>query len=245
MIIAEHDIRRHGPGHVLAACWRQWRTERVLARRGVHFRTTDPAAAAAAYAAMSDREFDAINSRQDWANWRTIPRALSGHVPDRPLRVLDLGCGSGSSTRVLAFYCPTGSHLTGFELAPTLLTLARRRTYLHRTGQPALVDFCCQGVTERLRTAQGAPIPDESIDLVNASGVIGHHLTVDSFQPLARELTRILGADGIATLDAGPSLPASALTRILAAAGFQRLGHARSWMLDPTGQIIYQKRAGL
>src|SRR5438093_9145319 len=96
--IPEQEIRRHGPGHALAVCWRQWRAERALARRGIQFRATEPAAVAAAYAAMSDEDFAAINARQDWANWRTIPRGLSGHVLDRALRVLDLGCGSGSST---------------------------------------------------------------------------------------------------------------------------------------------------
>ena len=70
-----------------------------------------------AYSAMSATEFDAINARQDWANWRTIPRAMNGHLPNHPLRVLDLGCGTGSSTRVLAYYCPVGSHITGFEIA--------------------------------------------------------------------------------------------------------------------------------
>src|SRR5688572_28500143 len=103
LTIGERAIRRHGPGNLLGVCWRQWRTERALARRGIRFRTTDPAAVTAAYAAMSAEEFGAINGRQDWANWRTIPRALSGHVPDRPLRVLDLGCGTGTSTAVLAF----------------------------------------------------------------------------------------------------------------------------------------------
>src|SRR5205807_8119278 len=102
-------------------CWRQWRTERALARRGIHFRATDPQRVAAAYAAMSAAEFDAINGRQDWANWRTIPRALHGHVPLRPLRVLDLGCGTGSSTRVLAFYCPAGSPVIGYALVNALV----------------------------------------------------------------------------------------------------------------------------
>src|SRR5207249_2627339 len=99
LVIPEREIRRHGPGHALAVLWRQWRAERALARRGIHFRATEPAQIAAAYAAMSDAEFAGVNARQDWANWRTIPRCLSGRVPDRPLRVLDLGCGTGSSTQ--------------------------------------------------------------------------------------------------------------------------------------------------
>src|ERR1700722_9662120 len=117
LVLPEAEIRRHGPGNLLAVCLRQWRAELNLARRGIHFRSTDPEQVAAAYRAMAAPEFDAINGRQDWANWRTIPRCLSGHVPDRPLRILDLGCGTGSSTRVLAFCAPPGSHIIGYELA--------------------------------------------------------------------------------------------------------------------------------
>src|SRR3977135_3349735 len=127
LTISEQEIRRNGPGRILMVCWRQWRTERALARRGIAFRATKIDQVVAAYAAMSQTEFDAINGPQDWANWRTIPRALSGHVPARPLRVLDLGCGTGSSTRVLAWYAPVGSHVTGYELAEPLLACARRR----------------------------------------------------------------------------------------------------------------------
>src|ERR1022692_4059307 len=113
LTISEQEIRRNGPGRILMVCWQQWRTERALARRGIRFRATAFDQVLAAYAAMTQAEFAAINGPQDWANWRTIPRALSGHVPDRPLRVLDLGCGTGGSTRVLAFYCPLGSRVTG------------------------------------------------------------------------------------------------------------------------------------
>ena len=122
LTISDAEIRQKGPGGLLAVLWRQWRTERALAKRGIHFRATAIDQVAAAYAAMSQQEFDAVNGRQDWANWRTIPRALDGHVPDEPLRVLDLGCGTGSSTRVLAHYCPPGSHITGYEIAEPLLT---------------------------------------------------------------------------------------------------------------------------
>ncbi len=237
--IDERDIRRRGPGRLLAVCWRQWRAERALARRGVRFRTTDLAALAAAYAAMSDREFDAVNGRQDWANWRTIPRALSGHVPDRPLRVLDLGCGTGGSTRVLAFYCPPGSRLTGYELAAPLVEVARRRRYTDRDGRTADVSFCCQGVTEVLREPDGNPVADRSVDVVNASGVVGHHLDTVSVRPLVAELKRVLRPGAVALLDVGPTLSDAALSAVLTAEGFVRLGYRRSCWLDQTGQVIY------
>jgi SAM-dependent methyltransferase len=240
LIIPRRVIRRHGPGHLLTVCWRQWRAERALARRGVHFRATDPNAVASAYAAMSDHEFDAINGRQDWANWRTIPRALSGHLPDRPLRVADLGCGTGSSTRVLAFYCPEGSHLTGYELVPALVAVARARPYPHRSGRPAHMAFVCQGVTEPLRQPAGAPVPEHTLDLVNASGVVGHHLDRHTVGPLVAELRRVLAPGGVAMLDVGPTLRAPELTRAMTAAGFTRLGRWRSWWLDPTGQVVFR-----
>src|SRR5688572_24792267 len=121
LLIREDEIKANGPGRLLTVCWRQWRVERALAKRGIRFRGTSAEDVQAAYAAMTQDEFDAINGPQDWANWRTIPRALNGNIPDRPLRVLDLGCGTGSSTRVLAFYCPAGSRLTGYEIAEPML----------------------------------------------------------------------------------------------------------------------------
>lgn len=239
--IAEKEIRRHGPGSALAVCWRQWRAERALARRGLHFRATQAVQMAAAYAAMTEGEFNAINGRQDWANWRTIPRCLHDQLPARPWRILDLGCGTGSSTRVLAFYSPDGSWLTGYELADPLLTFARRRTYLHRSGASAQVDFLAQGVTTTLHEADGSTIADQSVDVINASGVVGHHLTEATIMPLVQECQRILKSEGLAMLDVGPTLGPTPLVRIMQSAGFQAHGHFRSWRLDPTGQIVFRR----
>lgn len=241
LVIDERSIRRQGPGGIVGTCWRQWQTERALARRGVHFRTTVPEAMVAAYAAMDAREFDAINGRQEWANWRTIPRGMNGNVPDRPLHALDLGCGTGGSTRVLAFYCPLGSQIIGYEVAAPLLEIARLRMYQHQSGSRAEVTFCCQGVTQTLRRADSAPIPDQSVDLVNASGVVGHHLNASTIQPLITELQRVLRNGGIALLDVGPTLSAAPLTMLMKEAGFQRLGHHPSCLLDLNGQVVFRK----
>lgn len=241
LVIPEDEIRRHSPGNVLGVLWRQWRGEQVLARRGVHFRTTDAVQARAAYAALSEAEFDAANARQEWANWRTIPRALSGHVEDRPLRVVDLGCGSGSSTRVLAFYCPPGSRLTGYDQAEPLLEFARRRTYRHRSGVPAVVGFVCQGVAEPLREPDGSVVATGSVEVANASGVVGHHLDGVTVMPLAAELARVLAPEGVALLDVGPTLSDRDLTEAMARHGFRRLGRWRSWLGDPTGEVVYRR----
>jgi SAM-dependent methyltransferase len=234
LVIEDREIRRHGPGNLLAVCWRQWRAEWALASRGIHFRTTDLSGIAAAYAAMTGEEFEAINGRQDWANWRTIPRSLSGQVPDRPLRVLDLGCGTGGSTRVLAFYCPLGSEITGYELAAPLIEVARQRAYRHRSGSPVAVDFLCQGVTEPLRQ------PGASVDVASSSGVVGHHLNPETARPLVEELRRVLRPGGVACLDVGPTLGDAVLSEMMARHGFHRLGYRRSCVLDRTGQVVFR-----
>jgi SAM-dependent methyltransferase len=239
--ISERDLRRHGPGNLLAIVWRQWRAERRLARRGIHFRDTDPQKTAAAYAAMTEAEFDAINARQDWANWRTIPRAMNGLVPDRPLRAVDLGSGAGSSTRVLAFFCPEGSHITGYEAVAALLDIARRRSYISRSGGRVEVDFVCQQIAQPLCDSEGRALTDRSVDLVHASGIIGHHLNGESLGALVAQIARILSADGAALLDFGPTMSADELTAIMARAGFKACGRYRSWWGDPTGQITFRR----
>jgi SAM-dependent methyltransferase len=235
----KRNSRHNGPLDLLRICWRQWWTEHALSRHQVHFRLAEPQACAAAYAAMTPDEFDAINGRQDWANWRTIPRALRGHVPDRLLRILDLGCGTGSSTRVLAWYAPGGSHITGYELAEPILAFARRRTYRQRHGHRVRVDFVCQGVTETWRQPDGSAVPAASVDVVNASGIVGHHLNVTTLPPLIDELRRVSVPDGIAMLDVGPSLPGPELRRLMEAAGFSYQGHYRSGWWDPTGEMVF------
>lgn len=241
LVITERDIRKHGPGNVLRVCWRQRRTERRLSKRGLRFRHSDLQKLAGVYAAMDEDEFNAINGRQDWANWRTIPRALTGHVADRPLTVLDLGCGVGSSTQVLAFYCPPGSRIIGYEFAAPLVEIAKHRTYRDSNGADADVTFCCRGVTEPFLDANGERLPSGSVDVINASGIVGHHLNKNSVPPLIAEIGRVLKQDGIAMLDVGPTLPADVLTDLMQQAGFEKLGHYKSWWFDPTGQVVYRR----
>jgi SAM-dependent methyltransferase len=227
--------------NLLEVCWNQWRTERELARRGVRFRTTDMVAVEAAYAAMSDAEFEAINGRQAWANWRTIPEALRGRLPDRPLLAVDLGCGTGPSTRVVARVCPAGSRILGYELAAPLARIAGQRAYPGPDGANAHVAFIAQGVTETLKDERGAPLADGSVDLANASGVVGHHLTPATVGPLVAELARVLAPEGLALLDVGPTLGADALARAMAEKKFRPVGRYRSWLFDPTGQVLFER----
>jgi SAM-dependent methyltransferase len=122
-----------------------------------------------------------------------------------------------------------------------LLAFARRRDYRHRSGSLAQVDFVCQGMTESLRQADGSPVPPASVDVINTSGVIGHHLTPQTNQPLLTELQRVLREDGVAMLDIGPTMSARTLRRMMGEARFVCLGHYRSWFADRTGEMVFRR----
>lgn len=223
----------------LAVLLQQLAAEQRLKARGIKFRTADPSSVLAAYTAMSTDEFDRVNARQAWANWRTISRCLNGNVPNRPLLVIDLGCGSGESTLALEHCCPPGSLIVGYEMAAQLAQVAKLRTR-HCTCQ---VDIVCQSVEHILRLPCGAPVTDGSIDVVNASGVIGHHFTRDSIDPLVREIQRVLSPAGIAMLDVGPSLSETELVKAMEMAGFARMSRHKSCMFDRNGQVVFRRRS--
>lgn len=243
LTISQDELRRRGPGNLLAVCWRQWRAERDLARRGIHFRSTDPDRVGAAYAAMSADEFEFINGRQEWANWRTIPRALDGRLPDEPWRVFDLGCGTGTSTRVLASLCPLGSVIVGYELARPLVDVARRRRYPHRSGRDATVHFVCQPVTEPWRLPGGDPVPDGCADLVNACGIVGHHLDPTTVRPLLAEVRRVVHDGGLVLLDDGPTLSPSTLVRVARPFGLRPITRVRACLLARDGQVVFRRQS--
>jgi SAM-dependent methyltransferase len=218
----------------------QWRVERSLRRRDTWFRSTDAEEVESAYEAMSADEFEAINGPQQWANWRVIPRSLAGRIPDRPVVVVDLGCGSGGSTAILAFCVPAGSRLLGFDVSRRLLEIAGQRQYVHPCGQPAATTFRCQPITETLRGADGMPLPDGSVDVAHSAGVVGHHLDPSSARRLAGELRRVVRPDGVVVLDAGPRLDRRALTAILASCGFERVGERRLCPLNKRVHIVFR-----
>jgi SAM-dependent methyltransferase len=212
--------------------------------RGVNFRKSENSEAAIAYRAMSMGEFEGINARQRWANWRTLPRNLSGRVPNRSLNVLDLCCGVGHSTEVLACYLPIGSRILGLEFNPDFVMMARGREarYVHRTGQHVHAEFVAQSVLETFRDAKGVEVPAASVDLVNCCGALGVHFKPEATRVVAREIARVLKVGGLATLDSGEGgTNAKELTEIFEALGFQRVHAARSCFVDRSLQVCLKK----
>ncbi len=188
---------------------------------------------------MAMDDFEGINARQNWVNWQTIPRAMSGLVPNRPLTIMDLGCGIGSSTSVLAFYAPQGSRILAYEISRPLVGIARNRAYLNRLGERADVRFRCQSITTTLRPCDGVAL-SQGIDLVNSSGVLGHHFNVNTMQLLAGQIKVVIRPGGLAMLDSGPTLSTTDLVGAMTSAGFVEVRRCRSWFLDPTALIVFQ-----
>ena len=156
-------------------------------RRRINFRTAYNTSAGAAYSKMTVDEFNDINLRQAWANWRTIPRNLNGRLPSRGMQAIDLCCGTGDSLAVLAFYLPVGSQITGLELTERFVTAARRRVFRNATGQIVRPQLHCQSVLKQFWDGKGRRFADKSIDLVNASGALGCHFRPCELRSLAGE----------------------------------------------------------
>lgn len=212
---------------VLGAFVRQWRMERRLRRRDGSFRSTDLTRLRAAYGAMSADEFEEINGPQEWLNRFVIPRALRDQRSSGPWTIVDLGCGSGGSSTILARHAPAGSELIGYDMCARLLERAGQREYLDASGNRMRARFVCQSVTEKLRDADGRLLPDAVVDVANAAGVVGHHFSPRDLHVLAAELRRVLAPDGVAILDAGPKMPARDLIRSLARYGFELVSRHR------------------
>lgn len=190
---------------------------------------------------MTPEEFAAINGRQRWANAKTIYRSIRGLLPERPLFALDLGSGLGESTANLASLLHPESRIIGIEFAEHLVNIARAGVYAGSDGRSRPLVFVVGSVLETFRDERGESIADRSVDLVNASGILGHHLDPVDAGRMLDEIARVLKPDGIAALDVGPKLSAAALTSLMAGRGFDRLRRTRSNPLDRTGQVVFKR----
>jgi len=94
--------------------------------------------------------------------------------------VLDLGCGNGENSILLAFRRP---NLVGIDVSESLLCLARRRFALNGVAGPAI--FVAS-------SAHDLALPDESVDVVVGIAIL-HHLDL---KLAAREVNRILKPGG-------------------------------------------------
>lgn len=85
----------------------------------------DDATVAAAWDGNAPQWADDVRAGLDlYRELYTLPAFLDFLPPIRGLDVIDLGCGEGSNTRSFA---QLGAHVTGVDLSPAMIELARRR----------------------------------------------------------------------------------------------------------------------
>lgn len=220
-----------------------WAELSVSIGSSFHFRERRNDHAVRAYCAMSAAEFDGVNARQRWANWRTIPRSLHGRLPARPCRAVDLCAGIGDSAEVLACYLPEGSEILGLEYNPEFVRWARCRVYHDRAGRPVKASFRAQSVLEPFRDETGARVADGSVDVVNCCGALALNFSDGEIRTLAEESARVLRHGGLAAIDAPSS--GEGIERMIRSFGrrrFEVLGSERSCFLDRFAQICFRRR---
>ncbi len=225
--------------------WRQFQVETL---GGYRFRGQERDFVRRAYDGMGQDTFEVINGAQEWLNWRQIPMALRKRVPEEAALVLDLGCGPGSSTRILAWHGMPTWRILGMDFSEDLIRQARRSVeagdFCTASGKQPIVEFVVGSVLEPFHDASGTLLADHTVDYVNSSGIVGHHLSAEGFTSLAAELRRVVKPHGFVALDSGPHLKEAVIRRTMERFGFVLRTKVRSVPLDPRPQLVFQSAGG-
>jgi len=121
-----------------------------------------------------------------------VRQALIDKIQGQPRRILDLGCGTGTTTRLLKQAFPT-AEVIGLDLSPHMLVVAD-----DKARQANLTISWVHG------NAEHTPFPTASFDLVTAS-LLFHETPTAVAQTILREAFRLLRPSGeVAILDGNP-----------------------------------------
>ncbi|MDX2148171.1 MAG: class I SAM-dependent methyltransferase [Planctomycetota bacterium] len=199
---------------------------------------------ATGFESLSPRDFETYNLPQNWVERRTIPRALNRRVPAHNARVIDLGCGPGFSTRIIAHFAQPSWNILGFDFVAHYIAEASRHaaagTIRNRDNLIIRPTFRVQSITETLATDSG-PLEASSIDFAVAGGVVGLYLQPPDVATLALELCRVIKPGGYAALDSGPAIPPHRLKHIMLDRGFAFVELIRSVAFDPRPKLVFMR----
>jgi SAM-dependent methyltransferase len=150
---------------------------------------------------------------------RNDSAARATHDAGAGLRILDIGCGRGSTTRALGRHFPV-AQLMAYDAAPALLAAARER--LQHLNRPASTHVLA-GDFHHL------PVADASLDLAVAAFCLYHSAT--PARPLA-EIRRTLRPGGAAIVVTKSRTSYTELDRLVAAAGLDPAAPDRPSLYD-------------
>jgi ubiquinone/menaquinone biosynthesis C-methylase UbiE len=112
-----------------------------------------------------------------------VRQGLLNRIQSHPRRILDLGCGTGSTTVLLKQAFPN-AEVIGLDLSPYMLVMAERK------ARDAHLD-----IRFRHGLAEATGFVDTSFDLVTAS-LLFHELPTTVSQAVLREAQRLLSVGG-------------------------------------------------
>lgn len=198
------------------------------------------------FGALRGADFDEYNLPQVWVERRQIPQAVHGRVPMRDAVVLDLGCGPGTSTEVLAYFADPSWTIIGYDLVEHSIKAARERAarggFRSRAGTVIHPLFECQNIAQPL-LLRGQPLKEGTVDFVISGGVVGLYLRPADVEKLIRDLRRIVKPGGYVALDSGPSVPPETLRAIARENGLAFRTIAKSFWIEPRPKLVFQREA--
>ncbi len=106
-------------------------------------------------AGFDDESQHGIHTAEQHDRWTSVLREWTG---DDPLRVLDVGCGTGVVSLLLA---DIGHDVTGVDFAPAMLERAREKAAAHE-----------HSVAFQRGDAEELAVPDDAFDLVTARHLV-------------------------------------------------------------------------
>jgi ubiquinone/menaquinone biosynthesis C-methylase UbiE len=123
---------------------------------------------------QSDFDRIALLSDEDWNHNAHYHGRLLSHVPARCRRALEIGCGTGSFSRLLA---GRAESVLAVDLSPQMIRLARERSKLHPN-----VEFVAGDVMTY-------PLPDNQFDCIATLTTL-HHLPIKAVLRKVRKAMR-------------------------------------------------------
>lgn len=127
---------------------------------------------------QSDFDRIALLPDESWNHNAHYYSYLMGHVPEQCQHILEIGCGTGSFSRLLA---RRAERVLAIDLSPQMIRLARGRSQLYPN-----IDF----VTGDVMTCH---LPDNQFDCIATLTTI-HHLPLE---PVLRKIRKALKPEGV------------------------------------------------
>ena len=131
------------------------------------------------------RVYDPMNRVLTFGQWGRWQRAFEAMAPVRPgMRILDVGCGTGDLTLILARHVGEEGRVVGLDLTPEMLEVARGKVQ-------------ASGLGGRIELVEGnalaLPFPDATFDGVTAGFSLRNMADLDG---ALREMHRVLRTGG-------------------------------------------------